>query len=1004
MDSQPRRLHRLAGIAFPGLLGVLAFLLACRGFIDPDFWWHLKAGQWILEQRQVPNLDPLTFGSADRPWIDLHWLYQCSLAVVHAAGGVRAVVVGHALIAAICVFLAFACRSRKSSAAISALCWVPALLVAANRFLIRPEQLTLLYLAVFLVVIVHAELKPQLLWILPFVQLVWVNSHGLFIFGPLVLGLWILSQFLETRLAQVRPPLSLGEQDRIRWWKRIGIVTALVGLACFLNPYSVRGALFPLELYAKVTSGDNPYKQRIWEFQTPAVYFLSELKEHALTGVPVTVSTSFWFRFLLLMMPLGFVIPAASRMEQDAGQTRVSPRIWTILLGIGGVLALSGSALAYGEACPGWIVQFGQSLPALFALMGVAGACVLFVRKAPAAALILAGSVALACWAEWLNLYFSGTTLQGLPPLGPVGWLGMGAALFASYQIVRSGGDLFAMLLSVVFGYLALNAINSLGRFGLVSGVALCSAISNWGEATAGTPGEEAPQRRSGLAFPGAVGLGFTCWIVAAISGVSQLPRAWTADALGEPVLAAPHDAARFAGQTGMPDRALVFGLPAANLYVYYNAPERRPFMDARLEVPSLDTFQAYVAAEKRFLSGTPDWPQNVEAIGAPLLMFTHDKYHAGEAAVLAHPDWRLVEFDALAGVYIRRGDHDAKIPTLDLGTRHFLAPESASIPHAPGAARLETVALVNIGTALARQPELAWSHRIPILLSAFDRAELAIKEEPDAVGVWTVLGNACWAMTPNLRTPPPQSGDPWDPQRSLRWAQQTYCLRQAQQLAPTDIRVLNELHRSFAARKMIDSMRTVGEDLLATGKLPSPQADEIASVNARVGPPGEFPPLSAEQARDLTIRLLQAGRPEDATFLADRVGDSAWSSWPAPLIDQVAGAHLQLGAPARAREIWASTTSLAESDRLLRFAATAWVERNFTGATEFARKARELDQRSPVACWMLAWLLTEQGRADEALRSIDDTPSLPEETRREVDHLRAMLLRYARSSTAAGR
>src|SRR5271167_3815506 len=70
------------------LMAGAAFALGCQELADADVWWHLRAGQWIWHNHKVPTLDPFTFASADRPWVDLHWLFQVCLAAAFAAGGV----------------------------------------------------------------------------------------------------------------------------------------------------------------------------------------------------------------------------------------------------------------------------------------------------------------------------------------------------------------------------------------------------------------------------------------------------------------------------------------------------------------------------------------------------------------------------------------------------------------------------------------------------------------------------------------------------------------------------------------------------------------------------------------------------------------------------------------------------------------------------------------------------------------------------------------------------
>src|SRR5579885_2146447 len=132
------------------LFGAVAFLLACHELRDNDVWWHLRAGEWIRAHGQVPDFDPFSFASADRRWVDLHWLFQVLLALVYRAGGVPGMILLAAGVAAAAVLIALAGRPSGAPLPAVLLCWLPALLLAAERFAVRPETATLLFLAVFL--------------------------------------------------------------------------------------------------------------------------------------------------------------------------------------------------------------------------------------------------------------------------------------------------------------------------------------------------------------------------------------------------------------------------------------------------------------------------------------------------------------------------------------------------------------------------------------------------------------------------------------------------------------------------------------------------------------------------------------------------------------------------------------------------------------------------------------------------------------------------------------
>src|SRR4051794_21814348 len=46
--------------------------------VDPDIWWHLAAGRWILEHRTVLTVDPF-FTAGGREWLNYSWFIDVFL-------------------------------------------------------------------------------------------------------------------------------------------------------------------------------------------------------------------------------------------------------------------------------------------------------------------------------------------------------------------------------------------------------------------------------------------------------------------------------------------------------------------------------------------------------------------------------------------------------------------------------------------------------------------------------------------------------------------------------------------------------------------------------------------------------------------------------------------------------------------------------------------------------------------------------------------------------------
>ena len=97
---------------------------------------------------------------------------------------------------------------------------------------VRPETLSLLYLSIFLAVLTRWDRHPALVAILPFAQVAWVNSHGLFVLGPIILVMALLDAALRPGSLAPRPG---------RWWRIAGIGSVATFAACLVNPYGLRG-------------------------------------------------------------------------------------------------------------------------------------------------------------------------------------------------------------------------------------------------------------------------------------------------------------------------------------------------------------------------------------------------------------------------------------------------------------------------------------------------------------------------------------------------------------------------------------------------------------------------------------------------------------------------------------------------------------------------------------------------------------------------------------------
>jgi tetratricopeptide (TPR) repeat protein len=970
------------------LLAVTGFLLACHELFDADVWWHLRGGQWIRSHGRPPGLDPFTFGSQDRVWVDLHWGFQVVLSWAYDHGGVAAIILLTAAVAAAALLTALAVRQPGASIPLAVLCWIPALLLMSSRFNPRPEVFTLLYVAAFLVVLCRVERRPTLAWLLPPLQLLWVNTHGLFILGPILVGFFLAERAGRLLWRRWRGQPPAGEKLPPGQW-HIAAASAAVLVACLVNPYGLNGTLLPVQLYPKVTEEGNLYKETIREF-TSARETVRTTPDGLGPGNPYIRS----LYLLLLVLPCSFLLPAAWRASgapTAASDARPagSAGSWLGVFTAAVVLAVVGALSMPVPSTPRWFVTLGDSLPVGFLILAAGGAILL--RRRPAATSVAGiGGVFLAAWAAFLRSYLGGAEMAGLP------WTLLIAAatgLPLVVLVVALGTSLFRLLMAAAFAYLGLQAIRNAALFGVVGGAILAWNVGEW--LLLLRPGAGGSRWRSAGEWAVRLGLGglLGVWIAALLGGQYY---AWTHQqhriGLRERPLEFPHEAVLFAGGPDLPDRAMVYDLKQAGLFDFHNAPEHRPFLDGRLELAEPETFRTYVTIYQWLHKHDGRWVDALRRLDEPLVFLTHRNHAAAEAALLAHPDWRCVYFDALAAVFVPRSvDLERSYPSVDFARRHFQA--APLVPAEPGAALAEAQALYLLAVALPGPPQQSGPRSWPIFLAALGRAGAAVEEDPHKAEAWAVLGNCHRNWRPRTASRP-RFAEGWDPAQTIPWAQTTYCYRRAVELAPQKAVFLALLFASYGARQMADAQLAVADRLLAQGLAHPEQEDQIQQLRQFV----DRIQRSREPAADLAgaiTNLLRRFQPEAAVRLVEEQESRSAGPLPWAAAELGANACMHLGRPADARRIWQHAASApSEAMRLCRLASTYWVERDFQAAIELYGQARAADRSEAEACWGLAQLHAQQGRAEEALQACREGLALaaPASLKADLQNLQELL------------
>jgi len=201
---------------------------------DGDPGWHIRTGEWILQNHRVPQTDLFSFTHAGQTWFAWEWLWDLTFGFIHQTAGIGVVLLVSMAVIALTMSLVFRQASRLSGNPVMAIgLTLLACGSASIHFLARPHTFTLLLTAIFMILLESRRGRFQtIFWIFPVLELLWVNLHGGFIAGIILTGAYAVGAVL---LALTR---GSGLTSAIRKNRGMLITTALCFAVSFLNPYT----------------------------------------------------------------------------------------------------------------------------------------------------------------------------------------------------------------------------------------------------------------------------------------------------------------------------------------------------------------------------------------------------------------------------------------------------------------------------------------------------------------------------------------------------------------------------------------------------------------------------------------------------------------------------------------------------------------------------------------------------------------------------------------------
>lgn len=276
-------------------------MAAIQPVTDPDFWWHLTTGNWIISHHAVPHHDLYTFTVSDRRWITHEWLSEVIIAALYAMGRLPLVSLVLGAVTAAGFLFVYLSTDRRVNFVIRGLTLALGVAAANPIWGPRIQMITFALSALtYWWVRRFCEGNSRALYALPLVILLWVNLHAGFVFAYAIVGIALLVEGLRYLLR--RP----GALPLMRLRAMTVVLIASVAVA-IVNPNGWDIYLYPFQ-----TGGSQEQQRLIVEwfppnFQMPQIWAF-ELMIFLIIGAIALARRIELRQFLLLLIGLGLAL------------------------------------------------------------------------------------------------------------------------------------------------------------------------------------------------------------------------------------------------------------------------------------------------------------------------------------------------------------------------------------------------------------------------------------------------------------------------------------------------------------------------------------------------------------------------------------------------------------------------------------------------------------------------------------------------------------------------
>ena len=244
-EGQGRNLFPFSVVWF-AIVVLEILLLASQCIEQSDIWYHLRNAQKLLTTHTFVREDLYTFTTAGTPLLNHEWLSELPYYFGFSIWGLQGLLAVYtAVLWLIFAGVYYVALRRGASCGDAALVTMAGVALGSYSFGPQMIQFGWLCLVGVLLVLERFERSGKGLWMLPLLFALWINLHGSWVYGFVVVGIYIVSGLVEGQwnnkvVAQRWNPAEL---------RKLVAFSAASVIALFINPYGYKLVWYPFQIY-----------------------------------------------------------------------------------------------------------------------------------------------------------------------------------------------------------------------------------------------------------------------------------------------------------------------------------------------------------------------------------------------------------------------------------------------------------------------------------------------------------------------------------------------------------------------------------------------------------------------------------------------------------------------------------------------------------------------------------------------------------------------------------